>query len=659
MTSKQRNPSSSNSSPHLQPVTRTSSPKDSPSNTTRDISRDRSSPALTNKKNDTLKHRDGPISRGKASVSLKDLKEMKEKEPREPKVKEREVKRDQKAKEVSTPTHNSPFTLPPLLSPTLPDWCDDIPKKYSLKALDSYEDEEKPKPKPKPELNTPTINYSNSLVSPQSDDSSESKPRRNSLIVSLKLRTKDRKKADTLTNSKLNTLEPIKKKTVSSLNKRQLSNGTAENGTSGPKKMRVSRDYSDSESEEETAIKKAPTKKQKSNASTREFQEQLSSSPGDLAVMSTPKPDSPANFARNATESGASSSSGERDTNGSDVRHLGRLESPAVSSQTSRPTNASTSYTPEQRTSSSQVLTAKSTHWRNLAHDQKRKAESLRKAGSGNTNSSNISRKKSIAYGMDSVLGYLIAFEYHDRADQIVRRSRQTGHWNSLVKYIDWLIGLIQNAGDQSQSNNSKNKNDSELYRNLIGLCYQLRAMVYMRISQCYHELMLRVMNSGANAPLNAVSPESVGSNGSSWLAASSNGASNNNASARGRQDSMSESDDSTNRLRDLTTITSKYFKSQTDAITEFKKGFKELPVENVRLDFPKTWAARDDPNNNINNTTTRRTNSRGFRPMDDAYMLPLHVYSTLQEATAFACHILREWCTLYGIEYDSILSDR
>lgn len=131
------------------------------------------------------------------------------------------------------------------------------------------------------------------------------------------------------------------------------------------------------------------------------------------------------------------------------------------------------------------------------------------------------------------MLGYLIAFEYHDRADQIVRRSRQTGHWNSLVKYIDWLIGLIQNAGDQSQSNNSKTKNDSELYRNLIGLCYQLRAMVYMRISQCYHELMLRVMNSGANAPLNAVSPESVGSNGSSWLAASSNGASNNNASAR------------------------------------------------------------------------------------------------------------------------------
>lgn len=117
-------------------------------------------------------------------------------------------------------------------------------------------------------------------------------------------------------------------------------------------------------------------------------------------------------------------------------------------------------------------------------------------------------------------------------------------------------------------------------------------------------------------------------------------------------------------RLRDLMTITSKYFKSQAEVITEFKKGFKELPIESVRLYYPNTWASRNEEDTSVTDGNVKRKNhlrgknDRGFRPMEDQYILPLHIYSTLQEAAAFAYRILREWCHRQELEYESILSE-
>lgn len=761
---------SNNSSPHLHPQSQHSnnSPQTKAQNSDRrgSISGNRKPLGISDGTSSSLKPRDRSLSRSKLSNSGKDIRERdtRDRDSRD----SREHKQDFKSsKDPATPNasnsnnnhisnNNPPFILPPLLSPTLPDWCDEIPDRFSNFARSGADQSEKSKQKTildsprsakstgnihsnsntnssntgnndknnsSSSSSTSSVNVTISTRSPSYDDPSDPKIRRNSLIVSLKLGTKKKKGLESLKIGKENGTSKFQQQ-VDNINtgvsgssnsgtgrKRQastasdLGNGAETTKEVGKervtKRMRVSRDYSDSESEEEpTVIAKKGTARKSNIGSSKDLRDERSNSPSSTssevsAMLNTPKVGS---SKLNTPKLGSSSPSHNNNAQSTKNNGYGdsetrpnsassRMQSPVISqhNQSTQPNRSASSasllsgYTPEQRKSSSQVLIAKSSHWRNLAHEQKRKAENLRKTGSSSGNSSNIKNsnsnnnnassnmvacKKSIAYGMDSVLGYLIAFEYHDRADQLVRRSRQTGNWNSLVKYIDWLIALIQSVADQSLSNSNSNndkKTDEDLFKSLIGLCCQLRAMVYMRVSQCYHELMLRVMNSSTSTgQLSGGSPDSSsGNNGSGSV----HGSTRDSRDARDLRDqrdrdSLSETDDSAHRLRDLATITSKYFKSQTEVITEFKKGFKDLPVENVRLKFPKTWAAREVPDNSTG-AGGKKSNSRGFRPMEDSYMLPLHVYSTLQEATAFACRILREWCARHNVEYESILADR
>lgn len=206
----------------------------------------------------------------------------------------------------------------------------------------------------------------------------------------------------------------------------------------------------------------------------------------------------------------------------------------------------------------------------------------------------------------------------------MIRKARQTAHWASLIKYVDWLITSVNESIENSVDDDDRSHS---VDRDLLGLCYQLRAMIHMRIAQCYHDLMGRLMNSTS-----ASSPD---------------------ASGGARRDSMGGDADVAHKLRDLTTLTSKYFKTQGEATADFRKGFRELPVERVRLGYPKTWNNRE-----ASGSTGGSRPVSGFRPLEDSYALPLHVYSSLQEATAFACRVLREWAYKNGIEYDSVLTE-
>lgn len=87
--------------------------------------------------------------------------------------------------------------------------------------------------------------------------------------------------------------------------------------------------------------------------------------------------------------------------------------------------------------------------------------------------------------------------------------------------------GKSSKRGDRHNINYHSDDKDGELYRNMIGLCYQLRAMVYMRISQCYHELMLRVMDSTIYTAITTPSPEP--SAGAGLFASGLSGNNNNN----------------------------------------------------------------------------------------------------------------------------------
>lgn len=709
MASKHRNTGFKTSSPLFKSTSQNSSPNGLPLNTSIDVLNNCTSPTIvSSKKQDLPKQRDRPISKGKTGLTL--FQKLKDARDKDLKEKGSDLRRDKVVNSGPvTPIYSSPFVLPPLLSPTLPDWCNAISKMSSFKQSTELTVEKK---KSRPAYHSPTTTHDLSSRSPSPHYFDEPKPKKQSFIVSLKLSANVRKQIEKhILGDRTTDAESFQKKATSDPKKRKKS--VSESGPTAHKRSKVSRDYSDSESEDEASIQKNVTIKPVTNF--KGIRDAHSDNPSDIVGVSTPKLGSPMPLTKNGTSLGTMTNPKKNELASSlEMWHLRPVES-SLTAQETRNGTTSTSYALEQRASSSNVLATKSAHWRNLAHDQKRRAEGLRKSGRGDTNDSIIARKKSIAYGIDSVLGYLIAFEYHDQADQVVRRSRQTGHWNSLVKFIDWLIELIQGTEDQGHTDNEKTGKSSkrgdshninyhrdekygDLYRNMIGLCYQLRAMVYMRISQCYHELMLRVMDSTIYTAITTPSPESSAGAGlfAPGLAGNNNNTNNNNNPnnnnknnnntnthdnrKNNKQSNVSnnhsendtsylgegldsvELDNSTQRLRDLMTITSKYFKSQAEMIAEFKKGFKELPIESVRLYYPKTWASRNEEDTSVIDGNVKRKNhlhgknGRGFRPTEDQYILPLHIYSTLQEAAAFSYQILREWCHRQDLEYESIL---
>lgn len=531
-------------------------------------------------------------------------------------------------KEMSAP--NSPLILPPMLSPTLPEWCDELirnppisrrqlsPTIEEVSSSSSSSSSNKSTEGRKTTTGTKTrreakksrlSNYdddsdgemedefhpvfdSTSSRSPSPAIGSEPKhARRNSLIVSLKLNSKDRNHAnkDDSTTKKQQPPQLVVSK------KRPTNESTDSSAPS--KKVRISRDYSDSESDDVPSKKtipkrnKAPVKMSPTSTPANNNTKKNSNNNNPL--------ESPINIARVPAPSVGSTASPEQYMNPGDTQSA--MESTPLGSM--RP---SVSMSQEQRMGNYQLLMHKANRWRMLARERKHQADSLHQQHE---------HKMSAVYAMDSLLGYIVAFDYQDKADQMNRKMRQTQDWSSLIPFVKWLVTVLE-EGDS---------------RNLIGMCYQIRAMIHLRVGQCYHDLILRLKNTPVAS---AGSPESNGNN-----------------SIVGTGSSAHFVDDK-NKIRDLETLMSKYFKEQQEAVTDFKRGLRDLGVDTVRDAFPKTWEARDS------SVQPQPRHSGGFRPMEDPFFLPLHMFSSMQEATALGYRILKEWAERNDVDYESVLAE-
>lgn len=494
----------------------------------------------------------------------------------------------------------SPLTLPAMLSPTLPGWCDDIEifkndKKASNSPLNISKSGNSSFTKGSGDAADYDYNArytSSTSISDENDENDENaiRPRRNSLIVSLKVpinKSFDDRQSLSEKTSLNNTTTSIKKRTASS----------SQPEADLKKKRRVSRDYSDSDSDGE-----APSRKKLRNKASAISKSKRSD---DSFAVESPKPDngelptrqdSPLSVTRVPAPSVGAAGSPETTFN------LPSSISTAAASNSLSSNNSSTIATPlttnvsrptlteEQRNSAYQTLMNKANLWKNRAREKKHRADQYHKKQEV---------QQAAVYAFDSLLGYIVAFDYQDKADLYKRKVRQNQDWLTLVPFIGWIVSALEESDA----------------RTMIGMCYQVRALIHLRVGQCYLDLIKKI------------------------LAATSPGSKN------------SDSSNASTHYRDLATLTSKYMKEQNEATQAFKRGMRDLSIETIRLQFPDTWKARD------NNIVPPEQQSRGFRPMEDSFYLPLHMFSSIQEAAALGFRIVTEWSKLNNIKYESVLA--
>lgn len=185
------------------------------------------------------------------------------------------------------------------------------------------------------------------------------------------------------------------------------------------------------------------------------------------------------------------------------------------------------------------------------------------------------------AAAMDSLLCYIIGFNYEERADRLMGRLPHEKSWNTLVNFVN-RVNFLHEASKQNQ---------------LVGCCYLIRALIHVRIGL--------VLGAQIKAQARDKDPEP-------------------------EQESLALS----------------LFRTQEGYTSDFRRANRSLPLSAVSQSFPKTYARRSK-------TATPVVHDGGYRPWSDEYALPLHVYSSLQEAAALGWNMTDEWINKEGLKYE------
>lgn len=210
-----------------------------------------------------------------------------------------------------------------------------------------------------------------------------------------------------------------------------------------------------------------------------------------------------------------------------------------------------------------------------------------------------------------------MAFDYEDRAEVVMQRVKHARSWSTLVPYIGWMIKLLKPLGTAAAGNNNNNNNNTNNKNNdknnntnnknknknnddcldLIGICYQIRALVHLRMATSFQDQTSKLYAQ--------------------------------------------------KKYEEMGVCTSKLISSHDESVQDFKRGMRDLSLETIKREYPKTWSARQ--------TVVQPVSSHegGYRPLEDPYYLPLHAFSSVQEAAALGYAITKEWADRRGIVCD------
>ncbi|KAA8898869.1 hypothetical protein TRICI_006452 [Trichomonascus ciferrii] len=331
---------------------------------------------------------------------------------------------------------------------------------------------------------------------------------------------------------------------------------------------------------------------------------------GSAAVSAKRKPskNAAAEAKRQRISRSYSSSSSESESE----QPLAARKTPSVNSTTNSTSNNKTGNgaTPriheasssEQRERYCKLYRSKMRSWMGVAKQKKHEADQA---------SSDGKAKTAAAISLDSVLCFVVAFDYEDKADVVMKTMLRPHSWYTLVPYMSQLIKMLDRAN----------------CKELMGLCYQFRALIYSRIAQSYSQAVKKMTQTGQ---------------------ASVSFDQNNDTTTT---NSTTTNDD---KKETLGTISNKYISMQEASQHDFKRGFQLLTLDTIKRQFPITWKSKQRSPSPL-----PKQDGGSFRPTEDSYHLPLHTFSTLQEATAVGYKILREWADSNNISADWAIANR
>ncbi|KAK9477952.1 hypothetical protein V1514DRAFT_368211 [Lipomyces japonicus] len=254
------------------------------------------------------------------------------------------------------------------------------------------------------------------------------------------------------------------------------------------------------------------------------------------------------------------------------------------------------------------VLESKVQRWISVATDRKHESDRLKE--SGNVCLAGL-------YATDALIAYLVGFHYDDICAVRKNRSPSVKNWSTLIPFTRHVVNLHL-ASKCSE---------------LAGLAYEIRAIVYLRIVGLQQQAVKALQNQSQSesAPSEATST-------------------NGTASTTAYVSFHVEVTEQLNRIS----------KNIDLASFDFQRGSRFLSIDNLITKFPKTWSRRSPAENLSTTTAVVLGGSRagpGLRPIDDQFVLPIHLYSTIREVAAFAASILREHADNNSIEFKSLFS--
>jgi hypothetical protein len=502
------------------------------------------------------------------------------------------------------PRPASPMTLPPMLSPTLPSWAEEmLPKKMLSPTLPSLFD--------RSEVEDPltlTANKQNksdqpdTLVQPVPNrpkksrilesSSGDSIKNNSNLATGTKLKAKPSNlgsglaagpaslpskpvsaKKTFIVKLRVSKNKLIKVKSVVSRSKSELPVGLGIT----PPKTSVRTSQLQKPDEKRTASGELQGSKQKKPKVSRSYSS--SSESEDIPTKNNPdggKVVSPAN-------DGTSTSNNNRNSNGGS----NPAKSPSddyVKTPLYSPSNSmdKDKISAEQREKYYRLLRSKMHNWIDLAREKKHDSDNATKNGQD---------RLACIVSMDSLFAFIIGFDYEDRAELMIKKDPHSNSWTTLIPYTTRLVRMFENCK----------------VKELRGLAYNIRALIHLRIAGIAHGRLQKTLKA--------------------------------------IKDGSHPVEDLKRLQEDLQTFSAKYASSQESVVSDFRRASQDLSVDSIEKKFPKAWQARDTAYSSL------RKHDGGYRPTEDSYCFPLHVFSSLQDGCALGYAIVKEWADEQNID--------
>ncbi|KAK9321399.1 hypothetical protein V1517DRAFT_262480 [Lipomyces orientalis] len=262
-------------------------------------------------------------------------------------------------------------------------------------------------------------------------------------------------------------------------------------------------------------------------------------------------------------------------------------------------------------TQAAQVLERKAQKWIAIATDRKHDSDRQKEAGD---------LKVASLYAMDALLAYLVGFDYDDKCLSIKSRVPSDKNWSTLVPFTRHLVTL----------------HESSKAPFLAGLSYQIRAVVYLRMAGYQRQTVKALQHSTvveAREGGTAESPETTASGGSG----------------------------TNNHFAEVTELLTKASRNMDLAAYDFQRATRMFPIEAVIERCPQTWRRRALAAEHLSQSMAAvmggGSSGPGLRPLEDQFVLPIQMYSSVREVAAFGASLLREWADQNNLKYESVLA--